>query len=390
MKIFGKVLNRIIYQIVRVIPRNKNLWLFGSWFGQRFSDNSKYMFLYTLKNSDDIKAIWITKNKELVERFSEQYPIVYAFSPKGIYYQLRAKVFFYCCGQDDFFSALLGGAKKINLWHGVPLKKIMFDDEFSPLSKINKEKIRKLAYNLMHDGNEVVVCTSSTMIDIYKRAFATDNVCSLGQPRNDVFFTDEYSYDSLDLMGIDINKYSIVYLYMPTHRCEGKYELDMGKIINLKELQSFLSETNSVFLIKKHFYHSHEITNTDDFLNIFDITNIPCDSQLLLKKTDVLITDYSSCFIDYMLLGRKIIFYGYDKENYLLQDRSMYFNYDEIIPFKMVSDWDGLLLEIKKGPVISGWEMKRYIETRKVFYDDIYDGSCARIDSYVREDINSQ
>ena len=43
---------------------------------------------------------------------------------------------------------------------------------------------------------------------------------------------------------------------------------------------------------------------------------------------DILITDYSSIYIDYLLLDRPLIFLPYDKEQYL-KGRGMNFEYDK-------------------------------------------------------------
>ena len=46
---------------------------------------------------------------------------------------------------------------------------------------------------------------------------------------------------------------------------------------------------------------------------------------------DILITDYSSIYIDYLLLDRPLIFLPYDKEQYL-KGRGMNFEYDKVTP----------------------------------------------------------
>ena len=56
------------------------------------------------------------------------------------------------------------------------------------------------------------------------------------------------------------------------------------------------------------------------------------DVYPLLARCDVLITDYSSVFFDFLHAGRPIVFFAYDLERYLRQDRSMYFGYERIAP----------------------------------------------------------
>jgi len=58
---------------------------------------------------------------------------------------------------------------------------------------------------------------------------------------------------------------------------------------------------------------------------------LPLDVQELLLISDLLITDYSSCFIDFLLLDRPIIFYAYDL-NYYRKYRGFLYDYRQIAP----------------------------------------------------------
>jgi CDP-glycerol glycerophosphotransferase len=52
----------------------------------------------------------------------------------------------------------------------------------------------------------------------------------------------------------------------------------------------------------------------------------------LFTKVDLLITDYSSIFFDFLLTDKPVLFYPYDKDEYLTMDRSMYDDYDTVTP----------------------------------------------------------
>jgi CDP-glycerol glycerophosphotransferase len=59
----------ILYFISKIFPRDSRIWVFGSWGAKSFSDNPKYLFLYVNQyHRDEIKPIWITKNKKLYEQ----------------------------------------------------------------------------------------------------------------------------------------------------------------------------------------------------------------------------------------------------------------------------------------------------------------------------------
>ena len=65
--------------------------------------------------------------------------------------------------------------------------------------------------------------------------------------------------------------------------------------------------------------------------------------QLSLLETDILITDYSSSYFDYLLLNRPIIFAPFDLDSYLNQERGFYFDYDSHTPGEKALNWDELL-----------------------------------------------
>ena len=59
----------------------------------------------------------------------------------------------------------------------------------------------------------------------------------------------------------------------------------------------------------------------------------------LLPHVDILITDYSGAYLDYLLLDRPIIFAPFDIEKYLKMDRELYEDYDEATPGVKCKNW---------------------------------------------------
>ena len=59
-----KLLTYFLVLILKfLIPRDKNLVVFGHRAGRRFGDNSRSLFFYLNKKMKEKKCIWITKNK---------------------------------------------------------------------------------------------------------------------------------------------------------------------------------------------------------------------------------------------------------------------------------------------------------------------------------------
>ena len=322
-----------------LFPRSKKICVFGAWLGDKFADNSKTLFLEAQKR-DTLIPVWIARQKEVVEEVRNQgYKAYTWFSPLGIWYQLRAKYAVMSNGISDFKHAFLGRAVFINLWHGVPLKKIGYDDYYEKNWDSKKQAFRDKLINVPL-GKQYVVATSETIGKIYESAFRVPKkrIICLGQPRNDVFYENSLKHQE------DAKKKTRkIILYAPTHRKEGKHKIELSQLFDLRVLNEFCEKNEYDFFVKKHFYHKEEKEELREYNRIIDITNEVCDTQELLMKTDILITDYSSIYIDYLLLDRPVLFYDYDYEDYLQKDREMYFEYDTVTPGQKAQNFEELL-----------------------------------------------
>ncbi len=343
IKNIKKIFKVLIYYISCLSIRNKRKVIYGAWFGNKFADNSKYLYRMAIKDKE-LRNIWITKSEKVYKEMKEfGYEVYMSKSLKAIFHQLTAGIYFTCTGKEDVDYYLLGSAKHVELWHGVPLKKIMYDDKYNQSIDTRESQLKTVLKNRMKQ-KEYVIATSKKIKEIYINAFRleSERILNLGQPRNDVFFNDDIE---------DINfskefKNKKVILYMPTHRNEGKTRLKITEIMDLPKLNKICKENDYIFLIKKHYYHIDEEENIDQYENIIDITKEIYDSQLLLKYAEILITDYSSCYIDYLLLNRPIIFYNFDYKNYIMNDREMYFEYSKVTPGEKVINYLELEHEI--------------------------------------------
>ena len=91
-----------------------------------------------------------------------------------------------------------------------------------------------------------------------------------------------------------------------------------------------LKENNTTFLIKLH-RHDYSMVMNQEYSNIRVLDN-ESDMYPLFAKVDLLVTDYSSIFFDFLLTNKPVLFFPYDKVTYLTKDRSMYDDYDLVTP----------------------------------------------------------
>lgn len=352
--------------------RSKKIIVFGAWLGDKFADNAKVLFLEAQEDKE-LTTVWITRNPKVAEEIQKAGYKAYKWcSIKGIWYQLRAGYAVMTNGISDFKHAFLGGTTLINLWHGIPLKKVGYDDYYE---KDWDSKIQKFRARIIHVplGKEYVVATSPAIAKIYESAFRVpaSRVICLGQPRNDVFF-DRNLMDKVrgnqNKTKTD-NKNCIQILYAPTHRKEGRIAIKLSQIFDLEVLNDFCERNQCEFWVKKHFYHQNEEEELQKYPRIKDITRESWDTQELLMRTDILITDYSSIYIDYLLLDRPILFYNFDYKEYLQTDREMYFPYEDVTPGERAGTFtqfmEGLERIMKNGQKHQKGERE---QVRNLFY----------------------
>ena len=339
----------IFYLISGLIPRRKDVWVFGnvekSVFVDKFADSSKYLFLeINEKYKDKIVAVWITSNKNTAKELAKHgYKAYTKWSTKGLYYTLKAKYWIFT---HSYINPWLSRKSvKINLWHGIPLKKIMYDSkkgaDYRRYVRL-KNPFKKYIYFLLTPWmmeKTYYLATSPLVAKIFSSAFRTpiNRVLISIYPRCKIFFEDIKGFE----IGLDTEIYSKVIqlknrgfkiiLYAPTFR-DDKTDNKILEVIDFSDLDKFLQKNNAILLVKPHpFSVLTKMRSKITGKNIYFV-DPSSDIYPFLKHVDLLITDYSSIYFDFLLLDRPIIFFCFDLEDYLAKNRDMYFEYNKVTP----------------------------------------------------------
>ena len=335
----------------KITPRDKNLWVFGSNGGNTFSGNPKYLFLQLVRNKD-VRCIWITANQKIFEELKKAgFEVYKKNSLKAYFYVLRAGVLYFDYSTFDVNFWAAGGGIKVNLWHGLPLKKIYQDDknDLSNTQNPLKRLIFKIFRPWTFENWDYSIATS----EIFREKLSSglgipgEKIPVTGYPRNDVFFkqiegaftgSSKKVYDDLRTLKKDGVK---LFAYFPTFRESGENPLNW---LDLNAISEVFRRFNSYFIIKLHQYSRFKLEK--DFPNVIFIRQ-SFDFYPLLPLIDVMITDYSSIYLDFLILNRPIIFYPYDLEEYLSRNRELYFDYDAFTPGPKARSFEELLSYIE-------------------------------------------
>lgn len=354
IKYWGQLLLLPIYWFSFLFLRNKRIWLFGSTFGGRFADNPRYFYLYVSQHKEELnlRPIWISHNKKIVDFLNENgYEAYYNHSLKGIWYCLRGKVYCFDNYSKDISFWLSGGALKFNMWHGIPLKKIQADNIFDKVRhpKNGWEKFKSFPRRLSDEkSSHYVLTTSKFMKPIFESAFQTKKVSTVGYPRIDGFAFDEIHniYTDAEQQALskieellERNPRNKMIYYMPTFRDS---ETAFFDVVDLNRFNQFLEENHYIFCTKLH--PKSKIRAQFQDMEGKNIVNIHADTDpyVFIPISDVLVTDYSSIYFDYLFARKPIVFFDYDLEQYLKDSREMYFDYEEYTPGVKATNQDEL------------------------------------------------
>ena len=307
-----------------------HIWLFSSTDNSHYNYNSRYLFEYVKENLPEITPLFVINDPELRNSLSSKYGKQYFIeteSIQGIRQALSAGVWFTSAGLPAYGTGLHKKRLIINLWHGVPLKKIaLLDPNLKKAARIYFKKIFSENYTC-------ILTTSHELIPLMAKSFAVseDKIKVWGQPRNDGLFQKNDCREILGQLFPDLPEYTKTVLYAPTFRDYGQVQLFPFKDFDQKQLEAFLEEKNMLLFIRTHvaeqgsaapylgkrirFLGNEQAEDVTGILNIFDC----------------LITDYSSIYIDYLLTDKPMVFLPYDRQQYL-DGRGMNFDYDDVTP----------------------------------------------------------
>ncbi|MCC8051383.1 MAG: CDP-glycerol glycerophosphotransferase family protein [Clostridiales bacterium] len=294
--------------------RDKRIWLFGCWEGNRYDDNSKFLFEYMVEKHPEIRCIWITNRDDIQKKLNELgYEAYLENSRKGFNIQLKAGVCLITNGMDDIAPiSFAHGATIVALWHGQGMKKTFYasDKNGNKIKRICK-KIKDKIYNDVHV--DYIVAGSDLYKRLEMRTFKLkSNQCLItGLPRNDIFKNRVLPSMAFSMDNADAYRYI---LYFPTFR---QYENSvvenfMYALMENKEFVDYLKNNRIRFIAKLHYLCRISIENTiQPPFYLFSDDEIST-VQELLAASDCMITDFSSAITDFCLQKKPALIFAPD------------------------------------------------------------------------------
>ncbi len=376
MAVMKDLIVKIMWMICRIMPKRKNLWVFGAWNGKLYADNSKSMFEYVNREHPEIKAVWLTKDKSVETQVRALgYRCYHCFSLKGIWATLRAGVAFETEGELDLSRFLpYNGTRIIQLWHGMGSKAMKWKSTDGVVA-IEEQKVRE-RYSAYHwvSTSELYTNTISSLLGVPKERFVIT-----GYPRNDALLEAPH-HPHMDALREKYEGCRFL-IYMPTHR---NFGAQGNQIINpeaFARLDAMLREKKLVLVFKPHI---HELKNLlsyeSNFTNIIlaKEQELWADVYSYLHCFDLLISDYSSVLTDFMCTGKPVVLFPYDIDDYINGDAGLNDYFWEIPGGPMCYTWDEVIETSEALLREDSWKQER--ERCRVCYHLHNDGkNCERV-----------
>ncbi|MEP6816136.1 MAG: glycosyltransferase [Marmoricola sp.] len=315
--------------------------LYESFFGNGILDNPEAIFRHLLDQPDQrhLKHIWVLDDVDAHPEVTAEF----AGDSRVRFVGIETPEYLHALATSQYLVnnatfpqefAKRPGQTYVNTWHGVPLKHMGYDMRGGGIES------RNVSRNFLQA--DYLVSANSFMTDtMYRKGYRLQgifrgSVIEEGQPRIDrqiQAMEDPAPFIAqVEAGGVVVDGRKIV-LFAPTWRGDsfGDPHVNAAEMVRtVRQLQKALGE-EYVVLLKTHQVVHNAVKKRLGQTNFLVPNDIA--TNLLLGVSDLLVTDYSSIFFDYLATGRPIVHYVPDLDDYEVT-RGLYLEQDELFgPF---------------------------------------------------------
>ena len=359
------------------IPKQPDLVVFGAMKGDDYGDNGQHLFEWMLYNRPEARCVWLTHSKKVYDNLrSRGLPVYRTDSLRGILTVLRASAGVYTNSLRDLAAypdMIPNSIQLIALRHGRSVKRVRF-------ARMGDRIDETEAGSRQREGDLIryAISTSDFISDMQEECLqiGREKHVVTGYPRNDALLDVPEPYlrrwkDYLD----DANQPKVV-LYAPTWR-HGRIATRFFPFddFNEQDLVATLKSNRAILLLRPHVRDLETYPQMGQFLA--GLAEHDCillathrefpDANSLLPFVDVLVSDYSAIYHDFLLLDRAMLFIPYDYDDFERQNGFLY-SYFENLPGPAVHTFGEFKDRLEAA--LSGHE--DYAEKRATLRDKVH------------------
>lgn len=353
----AKLLRMPLYALGRIgtllVPRGRR-WVFGS--GAGIGDGA--LALWRVAVAEGHEAVWLADSeRERADAADLGIPTIAKSSLRGWWATARAGVLVVTHGQGDVNRYAVAGAFLVQLWHGIPLKRIGLDSPATtqvpamPGAALLRRLVGGL-YRLTAQRIRLMPAASDRSRGRLESAFALGGgrVVVTGEPRVDVLSAGTPDARRTAARGLLENVTGALdgartLLYAPTWR-DGADDPAVPSAADWVSLIALLEQYDAVLFVRSHPLGAgaYRPPLPSTRVRILDAGALP-DVTPALPGIDLLITDYSSMAYDVGLLAMPVLYLAPDADDYA-RTRGFYGGYDEVAGADPAADWTALMAQL--------------------------------------------
>ncbi len=321
------------YQSAQV---DKQLILYESNWGRGICDNPYALFLAILSDPglENFRHVWVvdesSDNSYIMSLYEKNPRVSFVKLESDEYLNMLASAG-YLISNSTFPNYFIKKKEQIyiNTWHGTPLKTMGYDIP-GAVTEVRNTIRNFFASDYLLSANDIL---SSMYYKSYKlEGIMAGEIVEEGYPRNDLTTSARREEVVLWLksLGIDLDPDKEIILYAPTWRqgMDTQVAANPGELLELKEsLEAAIDTERYQILVKPHHYTYELLKERKEYKGLLVPGSI--DTNTLLSAVDILISDYSSIFLDFLVTNRPILFYIPDARDYQ-ECRGLYRSLDEL------------------------------------------------------------
>jgi CDP-glycerol glycerophosphotransferase len=346
----------VVYGLARRLPRSGTV-VFESNLGADFGDSPGAVHEAIRRRGLDVRTAWVVAGKleapdgsASLQRLSFRYCWVMG----------RASLWVANQNQPSWMRRP-GHAAYLQTWHGTPLKRMLHDLD----SIVGRDEGYVGRVDQMISEWSLLLSQSPWATQRLRSAFRYQGeVLELGYPRNDVLLdgsADERAAGVRKRLGLAGSKKVVV--YAPTFRDDQRSGKHFTFALPL-DVQQMLDQVGDDYeiVVRLHPVVRGKVRLPDGVHN----GGAGISMQDLLAAADVLVTDYSSVMFDYAVLGRPMVFFVPDLENYRDRLRGFYFDFEARAPGPLVRT-TGQVVDLLRHPERLGAHAEAMARFREQF-----------------------
>ncbi|KTS14238.1 CDP-glycerol glycerophosphotransferase family protein [Microbacterium testaceum] len=334
--------------LTALVPRSRELWVFGCAVG--VTDGA--LALWRFAAARGARTLWLVADATQ-ERDAERLGIPSARkdSVRGLWATARARVIVVTHGFGDVQRYAVTGALIVQLWHGIPLKRIGLDSsETTRAGSTVARRVLAVLYRRTTRQISLLPAASHLVRGRLETAFGLPDarLPVTGEPRVDVLSrgsAEERRHAARaaldEACGRPLGGTRVI-LYAPTWR-DGEPDPAVPDAGEWDAITAALDRLDAMLLIRSHPLGAGDYTPPVPHDRVGTLgSDRVADITPLLPGMDLLVTDYSSLAFDAALVPLPVLFFAPDLEEYTAR-RGLYGNYAEVAGTDPARTWTDVL-----------------------------------------------